>query len=295
MLINHLDKLNILKRTSSHIVCQCPVCGGDNLKISISKRAYGAYKCWSSFCSSKEIRQVLNIKSDPIFRPFVFRKDREPALSIQVPAKQFPESIQLLPSSSDTLFFERVSSQEVLYYYGTEERIKRIDLPDKKLVFPQELVQGVWTNQKTKEYWSLYRESSFPDCSFLDNAAIVWVEGEKTAEALCQFGVLATTASNSDWREPPLKLAMLRLAAKHIDAVVYIPDNDAPGIKKAELVEHCASVMDVACLVVPMTHFWAEAPPAGDFADLLERNYSLQDFLHDLGFFVSASICNHAF
>jgi len=101
---------------------------------------------------------------------------------------------------------------------------------------------------------------------------VIIVEGEKSADALIQAGIVATTAmfganaplNKTDWR-PVYK--------KH---VIIWPDNDGPGITYArQLAEYLKPNVASLSILKPPT----EKPKGWDAADAKAEEISLQDFI----------------
>jgi putative DNA primase/helicase len=52
-ILNYLDRLNVVKETSSEYHCTCPVCGDGGFKVNKKNGSYQAFKCG---CQVKDIR-----------------------------------------------------------------------------------------------------------------------------------------------------------------------------------------------------------------------------------------------
>ena len=67
--------------------------------------------------------------------------------------------------------------------------------------------------------------------------------------------------------------------ASHIEAgaagLVYVPDRDEAGEKKAELVEQACQSVGLPCLILSPTDVWGEMPPKGDLTDFVEAHPNL--------------------
>lgn len=55
-ILDHLDRLNVVKETSSEYHCTCPVCGDGGFKVNKKNGKYQGFKCG---CDVKEIREVV--------------------------------------------------------------------------------------------------------------------------------------------------------------------------------------------------------------------------------------------
>jgi len=107
---------------------------------------------------------------------------------------------------------------------------------------------------------------SLPEIAQASPDVLIVVEGEKTAEAARQCGLLATcsaggagAASKTDWTP---------LAGRK---VIILPDNDAPGQKYAETVARLALEAGAAEVkIVRLADYCPILPEGGDIADVLE-------------------------
>ena len=55
-ILEHLDRLNVVKETSSEYHCTCPVCGEGGFKVNKKDGKYKAFKCG---CEAKDIREAI--------------------------------------------------------------------------------------------------------------------------------------------------------------------------------------------------------------------------------------------
>ena len=55
-ILDHLDRLNIVKETYQEYHCTCPVCGDGGFKVNKKDGKYQAFKCG---CDVKDIRQAI--------------------------------------------------------------------------------------------------------------------------------------------------------------------------------------------------------------------------------------------
>ena len=55
-ILDHLDRLNVVRETGSEYHCTCPVCGDGGFKVNKKNGKYQAFKCE---CSIKEIRETI--------------------------------------------------------------------------------------------------------------------------------------------------------------------------------------------------------------------------------------------
>ncbi|NJO97605.1 MAG: hypothetical protein HC764_17730 [Pleurocapsa sp. CRU_1_2] len=55
-ILEYLDRLNVVKETSSEYHCLCPVCGDGGFKVNKKNGSYQAFKCG---CEVKDIREAV--------------------------------------------------------------------------------------------------------------------------------------------------------------------------------------------------------------------------------------------
>lgn len=241
-----LQNLSIKKQTKYHVEAECPVCKG-KLKISLSPSSYGAYKCWTNNCRPKDIKETLGIPKlssteSPFSRSKIF--DNDSFLSIQ--AKDF-ENIDLckilsyVPLKQDLQVYINAKKQvrQRIFPYSRSQRILRVDEVGvkKKQVYIQYWSDEGWKNGVGEDTWELY--SYGLENNITEKSTIIFVEGEKTCEFVKQSGWAAITCMSSIFYSKDLFLSLILFKKKfpHIQNILYFPDDDAAGYKKAEYVE----------------------------------------------------------
>lgn len=104
---------------------------------------------------------------------------------------------------------------------------------------------------------------------------IVLVEGEKSADALIQTGVMATTAMNGA-KAPIDKTDWSPLINKH---VVIWPDNDEPGLEYAQKAAQAILSSGAASVQVMMVP--SDKPNKWDAADAVVEGLSINEFIRE--------------
>jgi KaiC/GvpD/RAD55 family RecA-like ATPase len=99
------------------------------------------------------------------------------------------------------------------------------------------------------------------------NKWVLGLEGETCVEAARSLGLVAITWQGSSWSTEELTAGLTKLKDSEVKGLVYLPDNDEPGRKKAELVVSAAYLLQFPVLVIEASAIWKEMPPKGDLSD----------------------------
>jgi len=103
---------------------------------------------------------------------------------------------------------------------------------------------------------------------------IFFVEGEKDADNLREFGLVATTNPMGANKWEPEYTELLRDAAE----VIIIGDNDEGGRKHVELVAGSLHGVVKRIRVLDLASAWAECPQKGDISDWIEAGGTYDKF-----------------
>lgn len=125
------------------------------------------------------------------------------------------------------------------------------------------LSDGQWAITAMPEPRPLYR---LPDILKADpQTPVIVCEGEKTAEAAAQCGLLATTSSGG--AQAAAKTDWTPLAGRN---VIVLPDHDEPGRRYADTAARLALEAGAASVkIVYLADYCPELPETGDLADIL--------------------------
>lgn len=274
-ILNHVDKLSIVRETTTHYVARCPVCGDDNLKIKKTSPHKGAYKCWSHNCTGEDMRQKLGIK-----RSLLAPKNKKPLVRLKPRKVPFTGTHLLEVFDYQPLqpkikkFSAGYTTQETLYPYSETQRVLRIDnLQTKtKYVFIQYLSEDfTWISGAGTSIWPVYTHGV--EHVLQENKAdtVLFVEGEKTAEFVKERGLVALTLMSSGFYLQLDKTLMLfRLKYPHIRNIFFVPDFDDPGLDKATKFQLSCWRNQLACSIIPMSSIVPNPYEGMDLADLDE-------------------------
>ena len=262
-----LSTATILQQSDTYASAECPVCKGTSLKMNIAKESewYGAYKCWSNNCPTRDIREALGIKAAPkVKSPF----DKSDVFS---PSQAFTSTYPLIKSApppnnflgTNFLRLEgyqgnhkkthlrtggRVSTKTT-YQYTPYLRVSRIDIPgQEKQIYIQSWdgPENGWLPGKGDKPWPLYGNSLevISKCVNLRLAdSVIIVEGEKACEWLRARGYAAFTFPAFAFHGSKAFSALLGFKHRfpNISNVLYIPDCDHAGALKEKYVRETCS------------------------------------------------------
>jgi hypothetical protein len=262
MSFNILDCLKTLEtygpvtENSTWIEATCPVCGG-KLKITKNPSKLGAYGCYTNECHrDSKIRNVLYRKMP--FRPskaFTITKTKTVKLAeiispiaVKATAKSFLTDVKFIAPKQEKL----EDGKTYTYFLYEGFRVVRLDTIDsegnsKKYIHPEylpnpdgEYIKGIPSNLS---YPPIYRDIYI-------QSSMVFVEGEKTATVAQYMGLAAATLPTMAYSEKPIEIYAKYLAAKGVENVLYLMDNDIPGKHKATLFRNAFNKYGIGCNVI---------------------------------------------
>ena len=195
----------------------CPKCGGeDRFSINIAKQVFNCRGCK---VGGDVIDLVRHLDGVGFKTACTTLAGEAPALA--------------KPNGNDQAGPARPEVKAGCWIYEKEDgtpylRVKRVDLPDGKKSYPQYRWNGSgWEPGKPAGSKIPYRLAELVRSP---GQPVFVCEGEKCADAVAALGYLATTASEAEKWTPDLN-------PWFADRTVYIlPDNDAVGVRHADLV-----------------------------------------------------------
>jgi hypothetical protein len=306
-IFDHLDSLKKLYETKSYIYVECPCCSG-KLGISKSSHSYGAYKCWTNFCESKDIREALGIVESAnyylspykvnvpksVYSSNIDKKihDAKPiGANVVTELATCPDYVPI--SSIERNFAGGSKKKTTIYDYSETQRIYRLDNvvpPGKKEIYLQwwDRPNQTWEAGVGSATWPIYLRGL--TCENLKSGnSLIWVEGEKSAEALKAQGYCTITNASHCFNYAYLYKLYFAffLTNKNIEKIIIIPDDDAPGYHKAEQIQKVCWYLkkgaEILTLAEIATDFSFEPNVGFDIADLVNSSTEY-DF--------SRSLCN---
>ena len=278
-ILNYINKLEVIKETETHLTCVCPICGDDNFKIKKTGKYKGAYKCWSNECSSEQIREKLGFTSI-----YNYSQPKRPIIRVTPKETSFTgTSLALVKDYSPIQpkikkFSGGAVAQERIYPYSADQRVLRIDnvTSGNKFIYIQyENDSFDWVSGAGDKSWPVYTRGLEEILKNPNYDTLLFVEGEKTAEFCKENGVAALTLMSSCFHGSELDktLMLFFLRHPHITNVVFVPDEDKPGFKKAENFQISCWRHSVGCKVIKMSEIVASPDEGMDLADLSQEEF----------------------
>jgi hypothetical protein len=258
-ILDHLGLLEVIEEKSTYIICKCPNCAADRLKISKRPQCLGAYKCWSG-CSTEEVKTAMNLGKDKNYYLSPYRKiASRSAYSTNLKIEQ-AKQVNFTPNISQVIKVPEnfskleqtvkrfISSQKTItiYPYSDHQRVYRLDSTSGKEIYLQHKThEDVWEAGTGDKDWPVYaRGLDFA----LDGDTVLFVEGEKVAEFVkAELGLAAITVASHVFSKEFLYRSFylfFKKAPKKLN-VLIVPDDDAPGYKKATLVSQMLNYLKI--------------------------------------------------
>ncbi|WP_052056026.1 phage/plasmid primase, P4 family [Myxosarcina sp. GI1] len=291
-ILDYLDRLEIVKETGSEYHCKCPVCDDGGFKIDKPTGKYQAFKCG---CEVKDIREAIrpwseveeerqNSNSSSSARKKIDHSSKSAkAISNEIKLARLPKAAEETPyPNTETEVPEWLQKQgipknalETRYYYSKTQWVSRFEWQTnkgKEKTFRQAHTSsnGLVRWKKGAKNWNAYRQNeAAANCQ---NKWVLAVEGEKCVEVARERAIATITWQGSNWNHSAIASTIKALKKSGAEGLVYFPDNDEAGRKKASLVESAAIKVDFPCLVLNPKNIWTEIPEKGDLADWVKAH-----------------------
>lgn len=277
---NYLDSLTPVKGKHRY---ECPVCGGHALTVNPKT---GAYKCWSNECDSKDIREAIAPQTNIFgntFSPSPQRRKLKPKPKPPTPAPIPTGEIELaiLPySPTPPQPVKRGNCKEIKYPYSDSQWVLRKQFPDKKLTLPYhtsnkgEIVCGKGDNQ-----WQPYRWDEV--LKYGPGKWLLGAEGEKDVDnSRSNLQLVTFTFQGGSWGEDSLLASAKQLKDAGVAGIIYYPDNDDAGAKKAEKLALACAKAKLPFVAINPLRLWEECPNKGDISDWIDSGLASVEALN---------------
>ncbi|MBW4532579.1 MAG: hypothetical protein KME09_01450 [Pleurocapsa minor HA4230-MV1] len=281
-ILDYLERLNVVKETSNEYHCTCPVCGDGGFKINKKKGSYQAFKCG---CEVKDIREAVSPWSEVTRRQGAGEQGRQraheslklarltslPTDSPSPESKVIPEWLvkQGVP----------VSATETRYWYSKTQWVSRFEWQNSEGIKEKTIRQGhIKSNgliqwSKGAKDWRAYRlGEAVKHCR---GKWVLGLEGEGCVETARAIALCAITWQGSNWQEKAITSDLTKLIEGGVAGIVYFPDHDEAGAKKAELIESACQLVNLPCLIISPTDVWTDMPDKGDITDFVKAHPQL--------------------
>jgi putative DNA primase/helicase len=304
-ILDYLDRLKVVKETSVEYHCLCPVCGDGGFKVNKKNGSYQAFKCgcevkdireavrpWSEADSNSEFKTHKGKSAPPTARfprhvDGARKKTRskpEPDSQIKLARLDAPGCDARLPETFEIpkwLVEQGVPSDavETRYWYSKTQWVSRFEWKNGDGTSEKTIRQGsiksngLFEWKKGSKDWRAYRLSEV--VKHCQDKWVLGVEGEGCVETARAIALCAITWQGSNWKEKAIIADLTKLIESGAAGLVYFPDNDSAGAKKAELVSSACAAVNLPCLILSPTDVWADMPIKGDLVDFVEAHRHL--------------------
>ena len=292
-ILEYLSKLTSAGKKNRYY---CPVCGGNDLTV---KPKSGAYKCWHG-CECRDIREALSPwnESKKSYYPEVTRSQTKAKKKLTLPPVPIPKGkITLATLPEEKIDQPLINDQpdipnwaregykiplqglrEIIYRYSETQWVSRYEWHESthakkrcKVPLPKHRdLQGQIKWKKGQADWPAYRIEEA--ITYGQGKWVLGVEGESCVEAARGLGLSAITWQGGSWSPELLEKEIKKLQKNQLAGLVYFPDYDNAGSKKAQKVQAACDALEFPCLVITPTDIWSEMPEKGDIVDWVKNH-----------------------
>ncbi|MBW4532492.1 MAG: hypothetical protein KME09_01000 [Pleurocapsa minor HA4230-MV1] len=282
-ILDYLERLNVVKETSNEYHCTCPVCGDGGFKINKKNGSYQAFKCG---CEIKDIREAISPWSEASSQGSRVRGQRDEEIGRQgerekIKLAQLNASAENAPKPEFSPIPEwlikqgvPVSAVETRYWYSKTQWVSRFEWTTEERKKAKTIRQGhIKSNgliqwSKGAKDWRAYKLSEA--VKHCQGKWVLGLEGEGCVETARAIALAAITWQGSNWTPKAIVNDLSALKDAKAAGLVYFPDHDKAGQKKAELVKSACFKVNLPCLIISPTDVWSEMPAKGDLTDFVE-------------------------
>lgn len=295
-ILDYLDRLNVVKETSREYHCLCPVCGDGGFKVNKKDGKYQGFKCR---CEVKEIREAIRpwdevkalgqrekVKEK---REQTTTKSNQKLELAQLPLPAIDSPTPKTDAIAEWLVKQGVpaSASETRYWYSKTQWVSKFEWQtesgqEKTIRQGHIKSNGLVQWKKGGKDWLAYKLTEAAKHS--SGNWVLGVEGEGCVESAREIALSAITWQGSNWQVQRIVKDLTKLIAAGAAGLVYFPDRDEAGEKKAELVEQACQEVGLPCLILCPTDVWADMPPKGDITDWIKAhpNFSTNELISKL-------------
>jgi putative DNA primase/helicase len=201
----------------------------------------------------------------------------------EITLAQFPQQPELPAIISKGL------NTEITYTYSCDQWVIRTDYYNengdrtRKIIKPWHInADGKNVNLKGDKPWPIYRLSEVEQ--FASGKWVLGGEGEKSVEIARLLWLVSITWMGSSWKDIDIEGGLIALKKAKVVGLVYIPDNDDVGMKKAAAIATAAAKIQFPCLILNPLELWDKMPDKGDIYDWVMGNpdWSREEFIEKM-------------
>lgn len=284
-----------------------------SFSVSPSKRLYYCFGCQTSGDAIKFLMEIGRNSFEDVVAHLANRyniplRDTNTApISPKKPLKSKkskPSTSAPLPSESSELATlpepaadipqrqQRTHDIEIIHRYGDGCWVQRLETPDPskpkgydKVTLPWHVnAQGKAVKGKGDRSWRPYRIDEVE--RYGAGKWVLSLEGEPCVETARSLGLVSWTLQGGSWTDTDSHSAMLQCNRADVSGIVYFPDNDEAGQKKAEKLSTAARQAGMPFVILDPLDIWSDMPDKGDIVDWVrwgqENGMSQEDFIRRL-------------
>ena len=280
-ILDYLDRLNVVKETASEYHCLCPVCSDGGFKIEKKSGKYHGFKCG---CEVKDIREAIRPWSE-VTKEQGKQSRTSPRRSTEIKLAQLPlpASDSPQPESKEIPQWQQEqgippNASETRYWYSKTQWVSRFEWKTpsgKEKTIRQGHIKSNGLIQWTKgsKEWPAYKLSEA--VKHCQDKWVLGLEGEGCVETARAIALCGITWQGSNWKEKNIASDLTKLIESGAAGLVYFPDNDSAGEKKAEVIKSACQQNNFPCLIISPKDVWDKMPVKGDITDWVKAHPNL--------------------
>jgi putative DNA primase/helicase len=187
---------------------------------------------------------------------------------------------------------KRGPQTEIEYPYSDTQWVLRVERPSdenllgyEKALYPYYLSEsGEPTKGKGTKAWNPYRMDELE--AHGSGKWVLGVEEESCVEAARDLGLVSFTLPGSPWNQDDATRAVLGMKTAGISGVIFFPNHDDVGYKKACVMADAAAKAQLPFILLDPTLIWAECQHKQDIADWvkwgMEQGWDKEEFVRKL-------------
>lgn len=268
-ILDHIEKLTPWKKHKHKY--HCPICDGP---LPVDPRS-GKFFCVNHEGDKQHKAKIKELLGDDQATPKVFVPPKPDYLPAPLPEKIF---LATLPVSRAV-----PTGKKIVYEYSDRQWVERTVKADgKKLTLPfSKNADGNVECKVGGETWPLYKQKDI--VNYAAGKFLLILEGEKCVDFANNQKLVATTIQGSQWTIPKIENYVKELISLGVLGIVYHPDNDDTGYKKAEKWRDACAKYQLPYVEINPLKLNQNAAQGEDIADLIDQNlFSINAYYQEI-------------